>query len=137
VARCSPALPFYITIVGIVYSLVLRDLWNPQGLQKLADLLLHDVIPVVYLIFWLRFVPKGVLRWKDALQWLGFPAVYCAYSLVRGALTGWYPYPFIDAAQLGYAAVARNAILLLVAFLKIGLVLVALGQWLDGRVTRY
>jgi hypothetical protein len=35
----------YITIVGIVYSLVLRQIWNPQGLQKLADILLHDLLP--------------------------------------------------------------------------------------------
>jgi hypothetical protein len=120
----------HIAIVGIVYSLVLRELWSPQGWQKLADVLLHDAIPVLYVIFWFLFVPKSGLRWKHALWWLGFPAIYCAYSLVRGALTGWYPYPFIDASQLGYVAVTRNALVLLAAFLAVGLVFVGVGKWL-------
>jgi hypothetical protein len=127
----------YIVIVGIVYALLLRELWSPQGLQKLADILLHDAVPVLYVIFWFLFVPKSALRWKDALWWLGFPAIYCACSLIRGALTQWYPYPFIDAGQLGYAAVARNAILLLIAFLAVGLLFVALGKWLERRATLY
>jgi hypothetical protein len=38
----------YIAVVGIVYSLVLRELWNPEGAQKLADLVLHDLVPILY-----------------------------------------------------------------------------------------
>ena len=37
----------YIAIVGITYSLLLRHMWNPQGTQKIADVLLHDVVPVL------------------------------------------------------------------------------------------
>jgi len=35
------------TMVGAGYTLLLRHLWNPQGAQKLADILLHDVVPVL------------------------------------------------------------------------------------------
>jgi hypothetical protein len=42
----------YIAIVGIVYSLLLRHIWDPQGWQKLADVLLHDLIPLLYVAFW-------------------------------------------------------------------------------------
>jgi hypothetical protein len=36
------ALVVYIIIVGVVYAALLRNLWNPQGLQFLADRVLHD-----------------------------------------------------------------------------------------------
>jgi hypothetical protein len=49
----------YIAIVGIVYSLALRNLWAPEGLQKIADVILHDAIPILYLLYWLIFVRKG------------------------------------------------------------------------------
>ena len=123
----------YITIVGLVYSLVLRGIWDPQGLQKLVDVLLHDLLPVLYLVFWFAFVQKNKLRWVDALWWLVFPTLYCGYLLVRGSRTGWYPYPFLHAANLGYAGVARNGFMLLFAFLALGLVLIAIAKGLSRR----
>ena len=47
----------YIAIVGIIYRLLLRQLWNPQGMQWVADVILHDVIPVGYVLYWLLFAP--------------------------------------------------------------------------------
>jgi hypothetical protein len=123
----------YITIVCAVYSLVLRNIWNPQGLQKLADVLLHDLLPVLYVIFWFAFVQKNKLRWVDALWWLVFPTLYCGYVLARGSRTGWYPYPFLHATNLGYAGVARNGFMLLFAFLALGLGLIAIAKWLSRR----
>jgi hypothetical protein len=38
----------YTAIVGALYSFLLRHLWNPEGSQKLADVLLHDVVPLAY-----------------------------------------------------------------------------------------
>jgi len=126
----------YMTVVGIVYSLALRHIWDPQGLQKLADLLLHDLLPVLYVVFWFLAVSKKSLRWVDALWWLVFPGFYCAYSLVRGAFTGWYPYPFLDPGQQGYARVSVHAMVLLCAFLAIGYALLAVGRWQERRAGR-
>jgi hypothetical protein len=119
----------YIAIVGIVYGLVLRSLWHPQGWQLLADVIRHDVMPIVYPVYWLVFVPKGSLRWADAVRWLGFPAVYLVFSLVRGALTGFYPYPFLDVKVQGYPHLAFNAAVLLFVFLGLGLALVAVDRF--------
>jgi hypothetical protein len=38
-------------ILSLDYFL-LRNTWNPQGLQLLADVLLHYAIPALYLIYW-------------------------------------------------------------------------------------
>ena len=118
----------YIAVVGIVYSLVLRELWSPAGAQKIADLLLHDVVPLAYFVYWLLFVPKSSLRWKHALWWLAYPFAYLIYTMVRGRIVGTYPYPFLDVTGLGYGRVLANALVLLVVLLGIGLLIIALSR---------
>jgi hypothetical protein len=123
----------YIAIVGIVYRLLLRQLWNPQGAQWVADVILHDVIPVGYVLYWLLFAPKNGLRWKDAVAGLIYPGVYLLYVLARGAVSGLYPYPFVDVNVLGYAGVLARAAVLLLVFLGMGLLVVVVGRWTRGR----
>ena len=122
------AIGLYIIIVGIVYSVALRKIWNPEGLQLVADRLLHDLIPLLYLFYWLLFTPKKVLQWKHVPYWLIFPAIYLAYSLIRGALVNWYPYYFINAQELGYGKVAITSLLVLAAFILLGLLLVFINR---------
>ncbi|MEO6114665.1 MAG: Pr6Pr family membrane protein [Sphingomicrobium sp.] len=86
-----------IVTVGFVYSLLLRSLWHPQGLQKIVDVALHDVTPILFALLW-ALMPHGALGWRD-LKWaLTPPALYLAYALGRGAIDGWYPYYFLNPA---------------------------------------
>ncbi|HEX9510242.1 MAG TPA: Pr6Pr family membrane protein [Puia sp.] len=128
------AITVYITIVGLVYNIVLRILWEPQGLQLWVDELLHTVIPFLFIIFWMVFVLKGGLRWKDVPSWLIYPIVYTLFIMVRGALSGFYPYPFIDLNKIATHEVFINAGAVLVGFLVLSLVLVGIGKL--GRLTR-
>jgi len=120
----------YIVMVGIIYSTILRPYWMPSGI---ADKLLHDVLPPLYLLYWIAFVPKGDLRWIDPLYWLSFPVAYFLYVLMRGLLIGSYPYSFLDAAALGYSRLAVNGISLLVAFLAVGYLCVGAARALRRR----
>jgi hypothetical protein len=54
------------------------------------------------------------VRW--ALAW---PIAWFAYTLVHGAVGGWYPYPFVDVGVLGYAVVARNCAVVTVLLLGV------------------
>src|ERR1700722_12511914 len=125
----------YIAIVGMVYQLLLRQLWNPQGAQWLADVLLHSIIPVGYVLYWLLFAPRAGLTWKHALAWLVYPGVYLVYILARGAVSHVYPYPFVDFNQLGYSGVLVRSAMLLVVFLGMGLLVVAVGRRTRQRST--
>ncbi len=120
----------YIAVVGIVYQLLLRQLWNPRGAQLLADMLLHAVIPLGYVAYWLIFAPRIGLRWMDAVVWLVYPAVYLVYILARGAVSGLYPYPFVDVNVLGYGGVLARVAVLMAVFLGTGLLFVAASRWL-------
>ena len=84
-----------IVVVGLVYSLLLRSLWSPTGLQKIADMLLHDVTPILFAALWV-LMPHGELRWSDFKWALAPPALYLAYALGRGAIDGWYAYWFLN-----------------------------------------
>ena len=84
-----------IVTVGFVYSLLLRSLWNPQGLQKLVDAILHDGTPILFAILW-AMMPHGELRWRDMKWALAPPALYLAYAMGRGAIDGWFPYYFLN-----------------------------------------
>jgi hypothetical protein len=118
----------YIVIVGVVYSLVLRELWQPRGWQAVADRLLHDLVPVAYLLYWIVCVEKRTLRWRAIPGWLTYPILYLAYSLVRGAFGAGYPYPFIDVDALGYGTVAMNAAGLVLAFYALSAGIVAVDR---------
>lgn len=120
----TAAAAMYMAATGVVYFTILRHIWNPQGLDWVADTLLHYVMPVVYVLFWLIFASKAGLTARHAGLWLLFPVVYSLYSLVRGALMGFYPYPFIDVNVLGYPVVFRNAALLAVGFAILGALVV-------------
>jgi hypothetical protein len=126
------ALTLYILVVGITYNVILRSLWNPQGLQRIVDEILHSVVPVLFLIGWFRWRPKNPLQYSNILRWLLFPLLYCVYTLIRGRLSGYYPYPFMDAGQLGLARVAVNSGFLMILFVAISIGLV----WISNRQIR-
>ena len=126
----------YISLVGIVYSLALRHTWNPQGLQLFVDHLLHDVVPIAFVAYWAVFVGRGRVRWSDIPRWLGFPVVYLIYTLIRGPIVDWYPYPFLDVRKLGYARTFLNAAVLLATFSAIGAMFVAFDRVIVRAASR-
>lgn len=116
----ATAIALYVTVTALVYVFLLRQIWDPQGWLRVADTLLHYVMPAVFILYWLIFVPKAALRPGDWGFFLIFPALYAGYTLIHGALSGFYPYPFVDVARLGYPRVAVNMIGLTAAFAALG-----------------
>jgi hypothetical protein len=125
----SSGIAVSIAVVGLGYNVLLRHLWHPQGWQWLADELMHDVMPLLFLAYWWCCVPKGALRLRHIAAWVIYPVVYFAYSLWRGHLLAVYPYPFIDVEKLGYPQVFVNAGGLLLGFVVIALLVVGLDRW--------
>ncbi|HEY0041107.1 MAG TPA: Pr6Pr family membrane protein, partial [Flavisolibacter sp.] len=124
------AVTVYILIVGLVYNLVLRSTWSPQGLQMLVDELLHAVIPVFVFVFWLLFVRKDELKGGIVYRWLLFPFAYLIFILLRGSSSGFYPYPFINVPVIGYTKVINNTLILMGVFLLFSFLLVGLAKLL-------
>jgi hypothetical protein len=123
-----------IALVGAVYHLLLRNVWNPVGLHWWADFGLHTAMPLMTWAYWLAHAPKAGLNYADVPRWLIFPVGYAIYAQIRGRLEGWYPYPFLDAQALGYGAVAMHAVAIGAGFALACLAMVALAKWLERRL---
>ncbi len=125
-----------IAVTGVVYHVALRGLRELQGQEAVADVLLHTVSPLLCVIGWLLFGPRGALDRATVLRSLAYPALWLLFTLVRGAVDDFYPYPFVDVATHGYLRVALNCLLVGAVFLAL-----AWGAWwldrrLDGRLPR-
>lgn len=112
------AATLYMTITGVVFVVVLRD----HNLIPWVNTMLHYVMPAVMLIAWL--IDPPLLLWsypRIAAVWLIYPTAYALYSLVRGARTGWYPYPFLDprTSSLGGVAIAIASIAVFAAVIAL------------------
>ena len=134
-ARVRMAVVTAVTLVGIVYSLALRAIWEPTGWQAVADHALHDVTPPLFILTWFVHGHSG-LAWRDAAWGVAGPVVYCLYALIRGSIDGWYAYWFLDPRKLSVGALAGNMVLLLLAFLAVALAFVAIDRWLGRQGAR-
>lgn len=91
------------TLVGIVFVSLLRetDLGN---LLPWVNIVHHYLMPCVVLVDWLVDPPRGRLARSHVFMALSFPLAYLVYSLIRGQMTGWYPYPFLNPSVAGGTA---------------------------------
>jgi hypothetical protein len=122
------AVAAYIVFVGIAYYLLLRPPSAPDRLQSVVNALLHSFIPLYFILYWMRFVSKTALEWKDVFRWVIYPVSYLLYVLIRGAFSGFYPYPFLSVSNIGYRHVILNNIGLITAFLILSLSFVGIGK---------
>ena len=131
--RVSPqllgGLTLTILLVGIIYWLLLRGLHPLEGSALVANILLHDVSPVLMALWWLFFAPRGRLDWSAPLWWSLYPLAYLAYVLARGHVDGRYPYPFIDVSKIGWTQAALNVGGIALAFILAGFALVWIDSW--------
>jgi uncharacterized membrane protein len=121
-----------ITITGVVHWFFLRPLLDLQGWSWVADKLLHVAVPLLAVVGWLVFGPRLRTSWSLLLPALGWPVLWLSYTLAAGAITGWYPYPFLDVTAKGYGTVLVNSAGIAVALVVVLAALIAL----DPRLRR-
>ena len=122
----------YILVVGAIYNVLLIDLNPVQGVGWVTDRLLHMVVPVLYPLWWLLWVKRGLLGWHNLLPALVLPTVYSFVAMGKGAATGKYPYFFLDVGKYGLENVLLNIGGLVLLFA--GLMAVVIG--FDRRAAR-
>lgn len=114
------------TMTGVIYVLLLRELEaSLQTPIPWVNTVLHYVMPLAVLADWFIAPPGRTIRFGAALRWVSFPAAYVVYSLLRGALTDWYPYPFLNPGEQGYARIAVTCAVMLVAVVGLAALLAA------------
>ncbi|WP_368497644.1 Pr6Pr family membrane protein [Herbiconiux sp. A18JL235] len=96
------AVTTYMATTGVVYNLLLRNIELPQG-QTLewSNEILHVWAPLYVVLVWIVSPGKRALPWSAIWAIIVFPIVWAVYTLIRGPIVGWYPYPFLNPAQPG------------------------------------
>jgi hypothetical protein len=135
--RAEPrvAVAVYIGVTAAIYHTLLRGLWDPKGLQLLADILLHSITPALYLVDWFLARGEGRARWRAAVTTLIVPTLFGLWTLIHGAVSGWYPYPFLDVAKRGLPAVMVTLLILAAGFYALALAFTALQRRLHRPAT--
>jgi hypothetical protein len=103
---------------------------HPTGLGAWVNAGFHYFSPWWTLAGWLLFGPRPRIGWPTVAWTFAWPVAWIGYTFIHGAVTGWYPYPFLNAHTHGYAVAVRNTAVVLVA----GSVIVLAFKALDGRL---
>ncbi|WP_145808455.1 Pr6Pr family membrane protein [Kribbella amoyensis] len=119
-----------IVITGLVFAIVLAPQVHLTGAALVATIGFHYVSPWATLAAWLIFGPRPRLTWSVVAAAFVWPLCWLIYIFTQGAFTDWYPYPFLDVTELGFAVAVRNAL----AVLVIGLVLAAILKLADAKL---
>ena len=121
-----------ITVTGVVYNLVLAADSKNVGWQVVANSLEHQITPILTVLVWLIVGPRGWVNLRTIAWAFALPIGWLVYALIRGAIIGAYPYPFLDVVRFGYGTVFINVLGIIVFALVILLIL-----WgVDKAITR-
>jgi hypothetical protein len=115
-----------------VHFFFLRPLLDLGGWDLVEDRLLHIAVPVLALVGWVVFGPRGRAERRDLVPFLVLPVAWLVYTVVRGELVEWYPYPFVDVNEHGYGVVLLNCAAIAAAMVAAALGAIAL----DRRLAR-
>jgi len=125
-AQLRGAATLYMAVTGIIYALLLRD--NDVATPAYANWAMHVAAPILVVVDWL-LAPERTKRWWT---WLAFPAAYLVYSLVRGPIVDWYPYPFLDPRRHGYGSVALGSLFVAVTFVVLAFAI----SWIGTKLAQ-
>ena len=128
------AVTLYMVITGIIYAVLLSNIEVGIAGQWTNDVV-HRIMPVVIFLDWIVVPARQRISESQSLVWLTFPVVYGVYTLIRGPIVDWYPYPFLDPRSQGYVALVIGLVVLTVAFVLMALAVNAIGRL--GNKWRY
>lgn len=109
-----------IAVTGVVYVTLLRGVVDLEGLAMLTNVGFHYLAPLLGVIGWVLFGPWPRLDLRIVVLSLIWPIAWLVYTLIRGAIVDWYPYPFIDVTELGYGRTLLNSVGIAVVLLGVG-----------------
>ncbi len=119
----------------VVYVVALAPILDLHGIAWITDVMFHYTGPALVLGGWLIFGPRRRLDRRVVVAVICWPVIYFGYTQLLGALTGWYPYPFLDAGEHSSARVLVNAAVVTALVLGLAAACLALDRRLDRPTT--
>ena len=126
-----------ITVTGVVYHVLLAPLDHQIGAEAFANQLFHTVTPVLAVSGWLVFGPRGLVDRRVLALSVLYPVAWLVFTLIRGAVIGWYPYPFLQVGELGYGRVALNCAGITLLFLGLAACFAVTDRLLNRQAAKH
>ncbi|MFI5779721.1 Pr6Pr family membrane protein [Nocardia sp. NPDC051570] len=120
------AATLYLLITGVVYAVLLANI-DVMLQDQWINSVLHRVLPIVVMADWLLIPARLGAGARLVVGWLIYPAVYGVYTLIRGAIVDWYPYPFMDPRGQGYVSLFIGMVMLAAVFALLATAVAGLG----------
>ena len=121
--RIDPRVPFALAaalvVIAAVYHLLLASMHHPQGIDWWTNIIHHTLVPTGGVLWWLLFSRDDLAGWRSLPIVMLVPVIYGAFALANGALTGFYPYFFLDQPRLGWGTVLLNMAGLAIIFMAV------------------
>ncbi len=134
-SKVKGALTVYITVTGVIYTLLLRNIWEPQGITLVLTTINHDIVPIVFVIDWLLYEKRRSYDWRYVFLWLIYPLVYLVYAQIYGGVTGRYLYPFLDLSLVSWGGLVLNVIGLCACFVVLSSLYIGINRnWRSERI---
>jgi hypothetical protein len=124
------AVTLYMTTTILIFIVLLSGYSSAELTAVPWDnTVLHYIMPIVVIVDWVIAAPAVAITIRAALAWLAFPLAYLVYSLVRGAIAGWYPYPFMNPSTSGYLGLVITAVIIAVILAAITWAITTVSRW--------
>jgi hypothetical protein len=123
-------------VTGMIYLLVLGPVTRVRGWEVVSHLGLHYVVPLLAFVGWVMVGPRGRAGRREALIAMVWPLAWFGWTFGYGAITGRYPYPFIDVQVDGYLTTIGRSVGVLAVLLLLALAAVVLDRYLVRLLRR-
>jgi len=123
------AVTSYAIMTAVVYNVLLRGIpaEGYVGPQWPGEIM-HVWFPIYIALDWLFAPGRPRLRWRALGVVVSYPLLWLAFTLIRGGVDGWYPYPFLDPAT-GWASVLLYIGVITGFVVAVAALLIAYSRW--------
>ena len=109
-----------IIMVMIVYHFLLSATHFPEGINIITNVVKHYMAPVIFTAVWFTSKHTGTLNWRDLYKFILFPLAFLVFTYLKAAVTGEYPYDFLNLSLNGVEGVAPIIGAIVVLILSLG-----------------
>ena len=121
-----------LTVTYVVFALLLSDS-DVDVANPWVNTVVHVLFPLAVMADWVIDPPAHEVSTRGSVAWIGYPLLWLAYTMIRGTIAGWYPYPFLDPGNGGYGTVALYVVGIFVFGLVVATILRLVGNALRTR----
>jgi hypothetical protein len=127
------AVTSYAIMTAVVYNLLLRGL-PPEGYvgPQWPGEIMHVWFPIYIALDWLFAPGRPAIGWRALWVVVIYPFLWLGFTLIRGSVDGWYPYPFLDPAS-GWGSVLVYIGVITGFVIGVAALLIAYSRWRGRR----